>query len=54
MDTTYLRMARRLWCVDYIPLEQNRYNQRKWVKSLRMLGKNWLLRERLGRLVEEK
>lgn len=54
MDITYLRMARRLWNVDYISPEENRANQRKWIRSLRMLGKNWLLREKLGRLLEDK
>jgi len=54
MDTTYLRMARRLWNVDYIPYWENRANQRKWVRSLRLLGNNWLLKEKLGPLLEDK
>jgi len=54
MDITYLRMARRLWNVDYIPYWENRANQRKWVRSLRLLGNNWLLKEKLGPLLEDK
>ena len=54
MDITYLRMARRLWNVDYIPYWENRANQRKWVRSLRLLGNNWLLNEKLGPLLEDK
>jgi len=52
MDTTYLRMARRLWNVDYIPYWENRANQRKWIRSLRLLGDNWLLKEKSSRIEE--
>jgi hypothetical protein len=54
MDTTYLRMARRLWNVDYIPYWENRANQRKWIRSLRLLGGNWLLKDKTSRLEESK
>jgi len=54
MDTTYLRMARRLWNVDYIPYWENRANQRKWIRSLRLLGDNWLLKDKMSRLEESK
>ena len=54
MDTTYLRMARRLWNVDYIPYWENRANQRKWIRSLRLLGDNWLLKDKSSRLEESK
>ena len=43
MDITYLRMARRLWNVDYIPYQANRANMRRWVRALRMVGDKWLL-----------
>jgi len=43
MDITYLRIARRLWAVDYIPYHQNRANMRKWVHAMRMVGSKWLL-----------
>ena len=43
MDITYLRIARRLWCVDYISYQENRANMRKWIKAIRMVGDKWLL-----------
>ena len=53
MDVTYLKMARRLWNVDYIPYWENRANQRKWIRSIRALGSNWLLKEKRSRLNED-
>jgi hypothetical protein len=53
MDVTYLKMARRLWNVDYIPYWENRANQRKWIRSIRALGRNWLLKEKVGRINED-
>jgi hypothetical protein len=50
MDITYLKMARRLWNVDYLPYWQNRENQRKWVRALRVVGDHWLLRDATKRL----
>ena len=50
MDITYLRMARRLWNVDYLPYYQNRENQRRWIRALRLVGDNWLLRDEIKRL----
>lgn len=43
MNTRMLTIARRLFSVDYMPRETNRANQRKWVKSVRLLGDKWLL-----------
>jgi len=43
VDITVLKRVRELYNVDYIPYYQNRDNQRKWVKSIRMLGDKWLL-----------
>jgi hypothetical protein len=43
MDITYLRMARRLWSVGYIPYWEQRANMRKWVKAIRVVGDKWLL-----------
>ena len=51
MKTTMLRRVRRLYNVDYIPREINRANQRKWVRSVRQLGSNWLLAEYVSRKV---
>jgi len=43
MDITYLRIARRLWTVDYIPYWEQRANMRKWIRALRVVGDKWLL-----------
>ena len=51
MKTNMLRLARRLYNVDYIPREINRANQRKWVRSVRQLGSRWLLAEYVSRKV---
>ena len=51
MKTNMLRLARRLYNVDYIPRETNRANQRKWVRSVRLLGSSWLLAEYVSRKV---
>jgi hypothetical protein len=44
-----LKKVRELYNVDYIPYYQNRDNQRKWVKSIRMLGDKWLLAKPRGK-----
>ena len=38
MNTQALKTVRRLFNVDYVPKEQNRHNQRAWVRSVRILG----------------
>lgn len=43
MNTKMLVKARQLFSVDYVPPEINRANQRKWVRSIRILGDKWLL-----------
>ncbi len=43
MNTQAITTVRRLFNVDYIPREQNRHNQRAWVRSVRYLGSRWLL-----------
>lgn len=45
MDISMLKKVRELYNVDYISYEENRANQRKWVKSIRMLGDKWLLKK---------
>ena len=54
MKTEMLKRVRRLFNVDYVPREINRANQRKWVRSVRMLGSNWLLAKYVGRLDESR
>ena len=43
MNTKMLVKARKLWNNPDASVELNRANMRKWVKSVRMLGSNWLL-----------
>jgi hypothetical protein len=43
MNTKMLKLARRLWTHPEIPKEVQRIYQRKWIRSLRTLGKNWQL-----------
>jgi hypothetical protein len=43
MNTKMLIKARKLWNNPNASVELNRANMRKWVKSVRMLGSNWLL-----------
>lgn len=47
MNATMLRIARRNFCRDYIPRSTQRHNIRAWVRSLRFLGRNWLLAEQV-------
>ena len=47
MNTRALKTVRRLFNVDYIPREQNRHNQRAWVRSVRSLGSRWLLTQKV-------
>ncbi len=47
MNTRMLTRARELFSVDYMPQEINRANQRKWVRSIRVLGDKWLLSKSL-------
>lgn len=49
MNTKMLKMARRLWNVDYLPKDINRANVRKWVRSVRILGDKWLLAKKVER-----
>jgi len=49
MNTTRLCQARRLFNADTATRETNRANQRKWVRSLRLLGSNWLLATTLSK-----
>jgi len=46
MNVKMLKKVRELYNVDYISNEENRANQRKWVKSIRMLGDKWLLKQK--------
>ena len=47
MNTQALKTVRRLFNVDYVSKEQNRHNQRAWVRSVRILGDRWLLSQKV-------
>ncbi len=49
MNVRMLRHVRKLWNVAYMPREINRANQRKWVRSVRVLGDRWLLAKHIER-----
>ena len=49
MNTRLLKKVRKAWNNPDVPMELNRANMRKWVKSVRFLGENWLLAKPLGR-----
>jgi len=49
MNTSMLKRARKLWCLDYIPYHQQRANIREWVRAIRVVGDNWLLLENIKR-----
>jgi hypothetical protein len=43
MNTIALQMARRLFIIDGVPSHTQRHNIRSWVRSIRFLGKHWLI-----------
>ena len=50
MQTQELRRkARQLYNNKLVPTEVNQHNQRKWVRSVRMLGDRWLLAKYIDR-----
>ncbi len=53
MKTQMLTKARSLFNVDYMPAHINRANQRKWVRSVRLLGDKWLLAKYVQRKEQE-
>lgn len=53
MKTKLLRMARRLWSVEHVPVSVNRENQLKWARSVARLGDRWLLAQRVSRRVSD-
>ena len=42
MNTERLKQARRLWCSPYVTRQQNRENQRRWIRQVRNLGPKWV------------
>jgi len=52
MNTTMLKLGRRLWCVGHADRATQRYNLRAWAKSLRQLGGSWVMAANQPRLRE--
>jgi hypothetical protein len=52
MNIQALTAVRKMYNVDYVPASTNRYNQRQWVRALRILGDNWLLKKQVSRKQE--
>jgi hypothetical protein len=50
MKTNMLKRARELWNVSYISRTENRANQRKWIRGLRMVGCKWLYAHQVERV----
>ena len=50
MNTSQLKLARKLWCVEGVPSRTQRHNIRAWVRSVRRLGDNWISLRRVERL----
>jgi hypothetical protein len=50
MNTTMLKMARRLWCIGHADRATQRANMRKWVRSVRQLGNRWVMANSQRRL----
>lgn len=42
MKTKMLTRARQLFNSELVPREVNRANQRKWVRAVRSLGRQWV------------
>ena len=49
MNTTRLVQARRLFTNDMTPRHTVRHNIRAWVRSVRLLGREWLLAQPMNR-----
>lgn len=45
MNTVRLSQARRLFNSEFVDVHQNRELRRRWIRSLRMLGDKWVLRQ---------
>lgn len=54
MNIQALTAVRKMYNVDYVPASTNRHNQRQWVRALRILGSNWLLKKQVVRKQEFK
>ena len=44
------KKARKIYNNDLVPEHTNRHNQRKWVRSVLLLGDRWLIAKPMGSL----
>jgi len=49
MNTTILKRARELWCIQDVPRSIQRHNTRAWVRSIKLLGDKALLATKVER-----
>lgn len=49
MNTHILSMARRLFQIEGVPTHTQRHNMRSWVRSVKYLGKKWLIATPINR-----
>lgn len=49
MNSTMLRIARKNFCRDYIPVSTQRHNIRAWVRMVRILGSKWLIAQSINK-----
>jgi hypothetical protein len=50
MNVRMLRHVRQMWNVPHVSQDINRANQRKWIRSVRLLGDKWLIVKHVERL----
>lgn len=50
MNIARLRQARRLFDIEGVPRSTVRHNIRGWARSIRFLGNNWLLAQRVEKM----
>lgn len=51
MNTQMLRRVRRLFNNEFAPRHIRRHNMRQWVRSVRHLGDEWVLRKHQERVL---
>lgn len=50
MNTSLLKLSRRLFCSDLVPAHINRHNARQWCKQIHHLGDKWVARQQVPRM----
>jgi len=49
MNITMLVRVRKLFDFGYVPTTTRRHNQREWIRSIRVLGDSWILKQPIQR-----